>query len=212
MPLTDAQVDRYSRQIILPEVGGIGQEKLLAARVQIGATGVLAAWAARYLVAAGVGEVTLAPPLAEALRASLADLNPDCRLVASGGSFADERPPHVLLADAGDAAIAGAWRRGIAAIVTRVGAAAGELTMLSSSHPSSACPECAAPLGDIAPDDGAAASAAPLLAVLAATEVLKLVLGVGKGLCGRRLVYDVRTQSIDEFRLACRTGCTWTVR
>ena len=35
MDFTDAQVERYARHIILPEVGGIGQEKLLNSRVLV---------------------------------------------------------------------------------------------------------------------------------------------------------------------------------
>jgi adenylyltransferase/sulfurtransferase len=59
MPLSDAQIDRYSRQIILPEVGGRGQERLLAARVALRGVGAMAATAARYLTGAGIGELRL---------------------------------------------------------------------------------------------------------------------------------------------------------
>jgi molybdopterin/thiamine biosynthesis adenylyltransferase len=35
MDFTDAQLQRYARHIILPEVGGIGQERLLKSRVLV---------------------------------------------------------------------------------------------------------------------------------------------------------------------------------
>ena len=55
MTLSDDQVERYSRQILLPEVGGRGQERLLAARVVLRGDAAVASFAADLLAAAGVG-------------------------------------------------------------------------------------------------------------------------------------------------------------
>ena len=57
MKLTDEQIERYSRQIILPDVGGKGQEKLLKGSVLIIGAGGLGSPAALYLACAGVGKI-----------------------------------------------------------------------------------------------------------------------------------------------------------
>lgn len=57
--LTEAQRDRYSRHIMLPEVGDEGQAKLLGSRVLLLGAGGLGSPSALYLAAAGVGTLGL---------------------------------------------------------------------------------------------------------------------------------------------------------
>lgn len=59
MNFTNEQLERYSRHIILKEVGVKGQKKLLESKVLIIGTGGLGAPAAMFLAAAGVGTIGL---------------------------------------------------------------------------------------------------------------------------------------------------------
>jgi len=101
--LTAAQLERYSRHLLLPEVGEKGQEKLLQSRVLLLGAGGLGSPAALYLAAAGVGTIglvdndavdasnlqrqvmhgtsTVGDPKVESARARLADLNPDVKIL-----------------------------------------------------------------------------------------------------------------------------------
>jgi adenylyltransferase/sulfurtransferase len=54
---TEEQIKRYARHIILPEVGGKGQEKLLNSKVLVIGAGGLGSPAILYLAAAGVGTI-----------------------------------------------------------------------------------------------------------------------------------------------------------
>jgi molybdopterin/thiamine biosynthesis adenylyltransferase len=102
--MTDEQLLRYSRHILLPEIGVEGQQKLLSASALVIGAGGLGSPAAMYLAAAGLGTITLADgdavdltnlqrqilhateslgkPKAESGRAALARINPEVKVVA----------------------------------------------------------------------------------------------------------------------------------
>lgn len=56
-PLNSNELERYARHLVLPEVGGAGQQKLKASRVLIIGAGGLGSPVALYLAAAGVGTI-----------------------------------------------------------------------------------------------------------------------------------------------------------
>jgi len=59
MDLSDEELDRYARHIVLPQLGGAGQLKLKASAIAIVGTGGIGAGAIPALVGAGVGHLTL---------------------------------------------------------------------------------------------------------------------------------------------------------
>ncbi len=104
MDFNDEQIERYSRHIILPEVGGKGQAKISSAKVFIVGAGGLGCPVGYYLTAAGVGTIalidndkvelsnlqrqiahstkTLGMPKVKSAKATFTALNPDTKVIA----------------------------------------------------------------------------------------------------------------------------------
>ncbi|MES2754372.1 MAG: HesA/MoeB/ThiF family protein [Pseudomonadota bacterium] len=59
MSLTDAELDRYARHIVLKEIGGAGQARLKAATVALIGAGGIGSPAIQYLAAAGIGTLRI---------------------------------------------------------------------------------------------------------------------------------------------------------
>ncbi|HEY1723698.1 MAG TPA: molybdopterin-synthase adenylyltransferase MoeB [Magnetospirillaceae bacterium] len=111
MDFSEDQIRRYARHILLPEVGGIGQERLLQSKVLVIGAGGLGSPVILYLAAAGVGTIgvvdddkvdlsnlqrqvlhtteRIGTAKVESTRAAIATINPDVKIV-----------PHHLRVDA----------------------------------------------------------------------------------------------------------------
>ena len=137
--MTELQIQRYARHILLPDVGGVGQARLLAAAcvVEVGPDRAAETGALAYLAAAGVGTIGLAgeldaavtadeqrvqliytradvgTPRGAALVARIAALNPDVRVVPAAAI--DPGAPRLTV---------GAAARHSAALALAAGAAA----------------------------------------------------------------------------------------
>ncbi|GAA4036894.1 HesA/MoeB/ThiF family protein [Sphingomonas rosea] len=62
MTLSDEELTRYARQIVLPQLGGTGQQRLKAARVAVIGAGGIGAAVIPALAGAGVGKITIVDP------------------------------------------------------------------------------------------------------------------------------------------------------
>jgi sulfur-carrier protein adenylyltransferase/sulfurtransferase len=118
MPLSQEQRARYSRHLLLPEIGEAGQHRLRAARVLIVGAGGLGSPAALYLAAAGVGTLGIIDSdrvdisnlqrqvlfdtgsvgnlKAEQAQVRLAALNPDISIVAHSVELRAANAPGIL--------------------------------------------------------------------------------------------------------------------
>jgi len=185
MPLTDDQIERYSRQLILPEIGPGGQERLGAARVAVVGEGVAAERVVACLAAAGVGWIAAAP----ALHGACDPAQPDLCLVPlqTGGNTAVDVAIVVACDIATVTADAERWRE-------RAGATLWIAEGLAGALP--ACPRCAATALAMAPVPGDAPVRDALLGTIVATEAVKTLLAIGTPIAGRVVRYDTEEAAI----------------
>ena len=59
MSLSDAELDRYARHIVMPQVGGMGQRRLKEARIAVVGAGGIGSAVIPALAGAGVGTLTV---------------------------------------------------------------------------------------------------------------------------------------------------------
>jgi hypothetical protein len=174
MPLTEEQIARYSRQIIIPKMGGHAQERLLGSRIVLISSREDLEEPLAYLVGAGVGDIDLCVPESDDARLrslceKMRELNPDSTV--SYGSLA--QVPDLVFALLGSAevvrfAAAEAPSHG-AAVVARLDEP-GKIALLPTPPP---CIRCAS--GDLLDSFGARSKQAGFIAMLATTEVLKIL-------------------------------------
>lgn len=242
--LSQAEIKRYSRHLILPEVGLEGQRKLKASSALIVGTGGLGAPVGLYLTAAGVGRIGLVDfdavedsnlqrqvlfstqdvrrPKLEAARERLEGLNPDVtvethevRLTSDNAldilegydvvvDGTDNFPTRYLVNDAcallGKPNVYGSIFR-FEGQVSVFDAARGPCyrCLYPEPPPPGLVPSCA---------EGGVLGVLPgIVGSLQASEALKLLLGKGKPLIGRLLLFDALKTEFRELKLQKDPGC-----
>ncbi|MBI4519121.1 MAG: ThiF family adenylyltransferase [Deltaproteobacteria bacterium] len=217
--LSDVQIERYSRQIVLPEIGARGQQRLLAtALAVVAARG--EAPALPYLVAAGAGRLGLMNLTTSACaRAAIAVTNPDTTVVSltncsDAPALQDSLRPYQAVIDGGESGeLRAALNRACVAlgIPLVAGTAAGDevcITTFAGHLRGVPCYACiVSPLPHEAADSPLREVAADLLGTLQAAEALKCVLEVGEPLYGRLLSFDVARGAVHSTPLPKNAAC-----
>ena len=242
--LTNEEILRYSRHLIMPEVGMEGQLKLKKAKVLLIGTGGLGAPLGLYLAAAGVGKLGLVDfdvvdftnlqrqvtfgssdvgkPKSEAARARLSNLNPDIEVQAFETKLTSENalelfkdfdiivdgtdnfPTRYLVNDAcvllGKPNVYGSIFR-FEGQVTIFGMPGGPCyrCLYPEPPPPGLVPSCA---------EGGVLGVLPgIVGSIQAMETIKLVLGSGRNLTGRLLLFDALEMGFREFKLRKNPKC-----
>jgi len=242
--LTNEEILRYSRHLIMPEVGMEGQLKLKKAKVLLIGTGGLGAPLGLYLAAAGVGKLGLVDfdvvdftnlqrqvtfgssdvgkPKSEAARARLSNLNPDIQVQAFETKLTSENalelfkdfdiivdgtdnfPTRYLVNDAcvllGKPNVYGSIFR-FEGQVTIFGMPGGPCyrCLYPEPPPPGLVPSCA---------EGGVLGVLPgIVGSIQAMETIKLILGSGRNLTGRLLLFDALEMGFREFKLRKNPKC-----
>jgi adenylyltransferase/sulfurtransferase len=245
--LSEPQIQRYARHIVLAEIGGLGQARLLAARVLVVGAGGLGAPLLQYLAAAGVGTLGVVDPdrvdlsnlqrqvihrtadigtaKVESAQRALGEINPDVKVVAHRERLTPENAERIidsyeLVADGSDNFATRYLVNDVcyrlkkilvtAAILRFDGQISTYKAWQGAGHPCLRCLFPVSPSEDAVPScaqAGVLGSLAGTLGALQATEVVKEILGVGRSLSGRMLMYDALGATFDEVSIAKRADC-----
>jgi molybdopterin/thiamine biosynthesis adenylyltransferase/rhodanese-related sulfurtransferase len=242
--LTPEQRQRYSRHLLLPEVGADGQQKLLDAKVLLLGAGGLGSPTALYLAAAGVGTIGIVDDdvvdvsnlqrqvihttggvgelKVDSAERAINDLNPDVKVVKYATRLdasniveivegwdmvvdgVDNFPTRYLLNDA-------TVRMRIPVVSAAILGFEGQLSVFKPYEgPCYRCLFRQPPPAELAPSCGANGVLGVLpgtMGLLQATEVVKLILGVGDPLIGRLLMYDALGATVTELKVRRDPEC-----
>jgi molybdopterin/thiamine biosynthesis adenylyltransferase/rhodanese-related sulfurtransferase len=242
--LTVEQRERYSRHLLLPEVGAEGQQKLLDAKVLLLGAGGLGSPAALYLAAAGVGTIGIVDndevdlsnlqrqvihsndrigvPKVDSAEMTINALNPDVRVIKHAVRLGPENimdilPGYDIVVDGldnfptryllNDASV----RLQIPVVSAAILGFEGQLSVFKPyDGPCYRCLFPVPPPAELAPSCGANGVLGVLpgtMGLLQATEVIKLIIGVGDPLIGRLLMYDALAARTTEVRVRRDPSC-----
>jgi molybdopterin/thiamine biosynthesis adenylyltransferase/rhodanese-related sulfurtransferase len=238
------QRERYSRHLLIPEIGVEGQIKLLDAKVLLLGAGGLGSPTALYLAAAGVGTLGIVDddvvdlsnlqrqvihstervgvPKVDSAEESIRALNPDVKVVKypvridasnimeiiSGYDVivdgVDNFPTRYLLNDA-------TVRLKIPVVSASILGFDGQLSVFKPYEgPCYRCLFREPPPAELAPSCGANGVLGVLpgtMGLLQATEVVKLILGIGEPAIGRLLLYDALGATLTEVKVHRDPDC-----
>jgi adenylyltransferase/sulfurtransferase len=227
--LSSEELGRYSRHLLLPELGTAGQRRIKAARVLCLGAGGLGSPAALYLAAAGVGTIGLVDfdrvdiSNLEAARERLQEANQNVEVVAHECRFTSENAQEVIAPY--DVIIDGSDNFPTRYLSNDVCVFAGKPNIYGSvfrfegqasifaPHLGGPCYRCLFPEP---PPPGAAPSCAEagvlgvlpgIIGLVQATEALKLIVGEGEPLIGRLLHFDALKMKFREFKLRRDPEC-----
>ncbi|HKN14454.1 MAG TPA: hypothetical protein VJX68_14780 [Candidatus Binatus sp.] len=191
MTLTDAQIERYSRQIIVPRVGGRGQERLLAARMLLAGDARDIEAPLAYLVGAGVGAIGVRLPgdqdgFTEKIAAAC-ELNADASVTVADES--KDRVDLALLIVGSDAALKVADEfvsdRDVRAWVVARLDTPGIIAVIPAGSPSPPAVDAS-----MRPGVGNRSEAADFIAMLATAEAFKLIAGYAENPSRATIEFD----------------------
>ena len=181
MSLNDAQIDRYSRQIIVPRIGGPGQERLLAARILLvgDARDIEAPLA--YLIGAGVGTICLKLSGNQAAFTEKRELNADVSVTIANES--KDRIDLALMIIGNEAArkvaVEIATRELHAAVIARLDTP-GKIVVIPDAHGPRT----------VDAEFGTRAETADFIAMLATAEAFKLIAGYAENPSRATIEFD----------------------